>query len=156
MRREGVPATGSSLLEVLVSLQLAALLLGALWPVQRIVGAAFQEGSLSAVARARATRFVQAELEYLRSFDYARFRDPARCVLPAPSPFPAVRTLPEDRESGEPDLPAPLVRAEVRIEDETYTGEVPDGCRPRRVWVLVYTARFDEPLARGALLRTRR
>ncbi len=156
MQLQGVRLAGSSLLEVLVSLQLAAVLLGVLWPVQRILVAASHGGGLSAAARMRAIRFVQSELEYLRTFDYARFRDPSRCALSGPPPFPPTRILPEGRELGEPDLPAPLARAEVRISDEAYAGEAPDGCAPRRVWVVVYGAAQDEPLARGALLRVRR
>lgn len=147
---------GSSLLEVLVSLQVVAVVLGTLWPAQRFLVAASGEGSRSVAARARAVRFVQAELEYLRSFGYARFRDAQRCTLPGPPPWPPVRILPEGREPGEPELPAPLVRAEVRIEDEAYVGELPEGCEPRRVWVLVYGGRSGEPVAWGALLRARR
>ncbi len=153
---QDIRVAGSSLLEIVVSLQLAVVLLSALWPIQRILMAASQDESLSVAVRTRAMRFVQAELEYLRSLEYGRFRDPSRCALAGPAPFPPVRSLPEGREPDEPVLPVFLARAEIRIEDETYAGEPRDGCGPRRVWVVVYHPRSAEPLVRGALLRVRR
>lgn len=145
---------GASLVEVLVSVQLVALVTVMAWPVHRLVISATQGGGSSSV-RLRAARYVQAELEYLRSLNYARFRDAARCDVDGPTPFPAVRLLPEGAEPGEPELPPPLGVAEVRIADEPALGAAPDGCGPRRVSVVVYGPDPQEPVGRGELLRVR-
>lgn len=149
-------AKGSSLLEVLVSVQLVALVLALSWPLHRLVlsagGPAGPPGSLNL----RAARYAQAELEYLRSLGYAKFRDPATCRVDGPPPFPLVRVLPDEAEPGEPLPPPPLRRAEVRVEDEPVLGVAPDGCGPRRVSVVVYADDSGRPAARGEMLRVRR
>lgn len=148
---------GSSLLEVLVSVQLVALVLALSWPLHSLVLSATGPSSTwPGSLRAQAARYVQAELEYLRSFGYARFRDPAACATGGPPPFPAVRVLPEDAEPGEPLPPPPLRRSEVRVDDEPVLGAAPRGCGPRRVSVRVYGDDPDRPLARGELLRVLR
>jgi len=157
MRGAHLPTLGSSLVEILVSVQLVALVMVVAWPVHRLViSATGPSGTGPTALRTGAVRYVQAELEYLRSLSYARLRDPARCALDGPVPFPPVRWLPEQAEPGEPRPPAPLERAEVRVLDEPVTGAAPDGCEPRRVSVLVYGQDPDRPLARGELLRVKR
>lgn len=153
--REIRSGRGASLVEVLVSVQLVALVAVVAWPVHRLVISATDGGGSSGV-RLQAARYVQAELEYLRSLHYARFRDAARCNLDGPAPFPPVRLLPEGAEPGEPELPLPLRRAEVRIGDEPTLGAAPEGCGPRRVSVVVYGPDPQQPLGRGELLRVRR
>ncbi len=154
---EGIRSTyGASLVEVLVSVQLVAVVMVMVWPVHRLVASAAEGGGGWSGVRLPALRYVQAEVEYLRSLSYARFRDPATCDLDGPAPFPAVRVLPEGAEPGEPALPPPLQRAEVRIADEPALGPAADGCGPRRVSVVVYGPDPQRPVGRGELLRVRR
>ncbi|MDR7606463.1 MAG: hypothetical protein QN116_04390 [Armatimonadota bacterium] len=157
MRDAHLPTLGSSLVEILVSVQLVALVMVVAWPVHRLVlSAAGPSATGPTAVRTRAIRYVQAELEYLRSLSYDRFRDPVRCRLDESVPFPPLRWLPEQAEPGEPRPPAPLERAEIRVQDEPVTGVAADGCEPRRVSVLVYGQDPDRPLARGELLRVKR
>ncbi len=156
MRRRVTAVQGSSYVELLVSVQLVALAMTLVWPLYRLVASVAEgNGSTGSSIRLRAARYVQAELEYLRSLDYARFRDPATCDVAGPPPFPPVRVLPADLEPGEPSPPAPLGRAEVRVREEPVLGPVPDGCGPRWVWVAVYGPGGDQPLAQGGMLRVR-
>ncbi|MCS7236427.1 MAG: hypothetical protein RMM30_10705 [Armatimonadota bacterium] len=149
VRREA----GSSLVETLVSIQLVALVMAMTWPAYRLVLSSTEpSGGGAFTVRSRAVRYVQAELEYLRSLSYLRFRDPTRCAPQAPPPFPPLRVLPAEAEHGEPLPGPPLRRAEVRVEDEPVAGPPPGGCGLRRVTVLVYGDGV-QPLARGVLLR---
>ena len=157
MRQVRGGAAGGSLVEVLVSVQLVALVTVMAWPVHRLVTSATEAGGGSPSSlRVRAVRYVQAELEYLRSLGYLRFRDPVRCAADGPVPFPAVRVLPQEAEPGEPELPPPVQRAEVWIADEPAAGAAPGGCGLRRVSVVAYGRDPERPVARGELLRAPR
>ncbi|MER3459805.1 MAG: hypothetical protein C4303_00945 [candidate division GAL15 bacterium] len=135
---------------------MVALVLAVSWPLHRLVVAAMGSPGGPTSLPARAARYAQAELEYLRSLDYARFRTPSQCMLDAPPPLPTVRVLPEQADVGEPVPEPPLQRAEVRIEDEPVEGGPRDGCGPRRVQVVVYGPDPHRPLARAVLLRVKR
>ncbi len=157
--------SGLTLLEVLVSLQLLIVALLAMLPLVRLSTSALAvipTASAPGPARLRtlATRYLEAELEYLRSFPYARFRS-SRCPMSGPPPLPELRRIPgDDLLDGEPRLPEEFFAAEIEVADEPVGGAVPDGCGPRRVVVRLYRTAEDaesgNPFAQAVLLRARR
>ncbi|MDR7615054.1 MAG: hypothetical protein QN206_09575 [Armatimonadota bacterium] len=159
-----VRQSGLTLLEVLVSLQLLTLALLAMLPLVRLGASALASGpdpGIPGPARLRtlAARYLEAELEYLRSWGYAHFRS-ADCGIPGPAPLPERRRIPGSYLPGEPPLPREFATAEVEIEPESVLGPAPEGCGPRRITVRVYRTEEDaargRAFARAALLRARR
>jgi hypothetical protein len=139
---------GLTLLEVLVSLQLLAVVLLAMLPVMHLAsGATGSVGVAPARLRTLASEYLAAELEYLRSWDYGRLRG-ALCTLGSSTPFPERRRVPPAYlDEWEPHLPPPFYAAEVELQDEPVLGSAPDGCGPRRITVRVYRTAADA--ARG-------
>lgn len=159
-----VRQSGLTLLEVIVSLQLLTVALLATLPLLRLAASALASGPDSGIpgpARLRtlAARYLEAEVEYLRSWGYAHFRS-ADCGIPGPAPLPERRRVPESYLPGEPLLPREFAAAEVEIEAESVLGPAPEGCGPRRVTVRVYRTEGDaasgRAFARAVLLRARR
>ncbi len=146
-----VRQSGLTLLEVLVSLQVLTVALLALLPLVQLSTAALAvvpTASAPGPARLRtlATRYLEAELEYLRSLGYVRFRS-SRCRMSGPPPLSELRRVPGDDLDGEPRLPREFFAAEVEVADEPVAGSVPDGCGPRRIVVRLY--RTEEDAERG-------
>ncbi|MDR5684493.1 MAG: hypothetical protein QN163_10815 [Armatimonadota bacterium] len=158
---------GFSLLEVIVSLQLLALVVLVLLPLNRLAlgTIAYASGAVGyapvhtehpARLRTSAAEYVHAELEYLRSRGYAAFAA-AHCPLSAePRPDPVRDVPPDYLGAHEPRIPPGFARARIRVEDEQVHGVAPDGCYPRRITVLLYRTDEDaaaaRPFARGAIL----
>lgn len=156
--------SGLTLLEVLVSLHLLAVAFLALLPLVQLGAPALAFGPEARVpgpARLRtlAVRYLEAEVEYLRSWSYARFRS-AACGVSGPPPLPERRRIPDSYLPEEPLLPREFAAAEVAIEDEPVLGPAPHGCGPRRIAVRLYRTREDavegRAFARAVLLRARR
>ncbi|MDR5708464.1 MAG: hypothetical protein QN172_07720 [Armatimonadota bacterium] len=159
-----VRQSGLTLLEVLVSLHLLAVAFLALLPLIRMGASALASGPDSVVpgpARLRtlAARYLEAELEYLRSWSYARLRS-VDCGVSGPPPLAELRRIPGSYLPGEPLLPQEFAVAEIEIEDEPVLGPAPDGCGPRRIAVRLYRTAEDaangRTFARAVLLRARR
>ncbi len=156
--------SGLTLLEVLVSLQLLTIALLAMLPLVRLGTAALAsapDASVPGPARLRtlAARYLEAELEYLRSWDYAWFRS-AACRMPGPDPVPERRRVPEAYLEEEPHLPRGFFAAEIEVGDEPVLGTPPEGCGLRRVTVRLYRTEADvegkRAFAQGVLLRAPR
>lgn len=156
-----VRTTGLTLLEVLVSLQLLAVVLLAMLPVVHLAsGATGSAGIAPARLRTLAGEYLAAELEYLRSWDYGRLRG-ALCTSGSGAPFPERRRVPpEYLDEWEPRLPPLFYAAEVEVTDEPILGSAPGGCGPRRITVRVYRTSADvargQPFARAVTLRSPR
>lgn len=143
-------ASGLTLLEVLVSLQVLVVVLLAMLPVVHLAsGAVGSAGTVPARLRTIATEYLEAELEYLRSWDYGHFRG-ALCSLGSGAPFPESRRVPPAYlDEWEPRLPPQFYAADVELSDEPILGSAPGGCGPRRITVRVYRTAADAESGRA-------
>jgi hypothetical protein len=149
-----------TLLEILVSLSVLALVVVANSAVVRALGllgvAQFSDSRFERPARLRtlAMEYIQAELEYLRSYPYDYFRDEAACnpTNGLSTPLAPARRVPTAYlNAREPRLPAPFAAADIIIESEAVVspGTPPEDCRPRRVTLQVYLISADVPATPG-------